>query len=267
MAHPPSTIWNLRHHPEHLHPSRGEGDLPDGSAAPPSSPLLGAPGKRREDKNITFELRNKSTHSSHTELPRGTSATLSGRQAAVSGRLFKEDTNHHHHQADWKKEEDNRKKKKKERTYLLVLEPETSPGSSVPASSKPSVLSAATSTSSSGTAATPPSPRGRGKGAGGTGSQGSKLNIDIDTHSDLNLNFNGALHAQTCLTTAAYIGTDISALNLNLMGGKTTALGECVQTDQWEGRMVSNRNTATVLASNIVPQAVATPRGVAMPPK
>ena len=134
----------------------------------------------------------------------------------------------------------------------------------MPASSKPTVLTASSS-SSSGTEATPPGPGGRGKGAGGTGSQGSKRNIDIDTHSDLN--FNGALHAQTCLTTAAYIGTDISALNLNLMGGKTTALGDCDQTDQWEGRMISNRNTATVLASNIVPQAVATPRGVAMPPK
>ena len=106
--------------------------------------------------------------------------------------------------------------KKKEKTYLLVPGPEASPGSSVPASSKLSDTFAATSTSSSGAAAAPPTPRGRGKGAGGTGSQGSKFYIDT--------NFNGALHAQNCLTTAAYNCTQILAQDLNLGGGKTTAL-------------------------------------------
>ena len=96
------------------------------------------------------------------------------------------------------------------------------------------------------------------------GSQGSKDNIFNDTHFEFD--FNGALHAQTCLTTAAYIGTQISARTLNLMGGKTTALGKPVRADQWEERRFSNRNTTTVLANNIVPQAVAIPRGVAMPP-
>jgi hypothetical protein len=52
MAHPPSTVWNLQHHPDHLLPSLGGRDLSDGSAAPPSSPLLRAPGKKKEDENI-----------------------------------------------------------------------------------------------------------------------------------------------------------------------------------------------------------------------
>ena len=52
---------------------------------------------------------------------------------------------------------------------------------------------------------------------------------------------------------------------MNLGGGKTTALGETVQVDQWEERRPSNQNRDASLASNIVPQADATPRGVAMP--
>jgi hypothetical protein len=114
-------------------------------------------------------------------LPRGTTSTLQGSSSLLSGRRVKED----HHEG-WKIEED--KKKEQKKTYLLVPEPEASPGSSVPAFGKLSDTIAATSALSSGTAAAPPTPRGRGKGAGGTESQGSKDFIDT--------NFNGALHAQ-----------------------------------------------------------------------
>ena len=147
--------------------------------------------------------------------------------------------------------------KKKEKTYPLVPEPEASPGSSVPASSKLSDTFAASSTSSSGAAAASQTPSGRGKGAGGTGTQGSKRNID--TH------IIDALHAQDCQTTAAYNCTQISAQILNLGGRKTTALGNTEQADQWEERRTFNRNRDASLASNNLPQADATPRGVAMP--
>jgi hypothetical protein len=118
MAHPPSTVWDLHNHPDLL-PSLGGRDLPDGSAAPLSSPLLGAPGKGKEDENIALE--SKPTQSSLRTLPRGTSATLPGSSATLSERRVKEGENHHE---GWKIEED---KKKKQKTYLLVPEPEASP--------------------------------------------------------------------------------------------------------------------------------------------
>ena len=49
------------------------------------------------------------------------------------------------------------------------------------------------------------------------------------------------------------------------MGGrKTTALENTVKADQWEERRATNLNRDASLASNIVPQDVATPRGVAI---
>ena len=84
MAHPPSTVWKLQHHQDHLLPShQGGRDLPDGSATPPSSPLQRAPRNERENENIALE--NTSTHSSRT-LPRGTSSTSPGSSTILSGR-------------------------------------------------------------------------------------------------------------------------------------------------------------------------------------
>ena len=190
MAHPPSTVWKLPHHQDHILPyHQGGRDLPDGSATPPSSPLQRAPRNERGNENITLE--NTSTHSSRT-LPRRTRSTSPGSSTIMSGRrrrLREEEI----HCAGWKMQEEI---KKKEKMYLLVPDPEASPGSSVPASSKPSDTFAASSTSSSGAAAASPTPIGRGKGAGGTGRQGNMRNIDTQ-----NID---ALHAQDCQTTAAY---------------------------------------------------------------
>jgi hypothetical protein len=117
----------------------------------------------------------------------GSSTILSGRRR----RLREEEI----HCEGWKMKEEITKK---EKTYLLVPEPEASPGSSVPASNKPSDKFAASSTSSSGAAAASQTPSGR-VGLG----QGSKRNID--TH------IIDALHAEDCQTTAAYNCTQISA--------------------------------------------------------
>jgi hypothetical protein len=158
MAHPPSTVSNL--HPDHLLPSLGGRDLPDGSAAPPSSPLLGTPGNRSEDKNIELEI--KARQSSRT-LPGRTSSSSPGISTILLGRCVKEEEDEI--QEGWKIKEE----KKKQKTYLLVPEPGASPRSSVPAFSRSSDSSAATSTTSSGTAAASTAPRGRGQGARGTG--------------------------------------------------------------------------------------------------
>jgi hypothetical protein len=230
----------------------GGRDLSDGFATPPSSPLQRAPRNKREYENILLE--NTSTQSSRTssrKWPRGTTSKSPGSSTILSGRRLREEENHHE---GWKMEEDI---KKRQKTYLLVPELESSPGSSVPASRKLSDTFAATSTSSSGAAAAPPTPRGRSKWAGGTGTQGSKRNIDPQ--------FIDALHAQNCQTTAAYNCAQILAQILNFGGRKTTALKNTEQADQWEERRPSNRNTDASLASNIVPKADATPKGVAMP--
>jgi hypothetical protein len=50
-----------------------------------------------------------------------------------------------------------------------------------------------------------------------------------------------------------YICTHISAQDLNLVGGKTTALIEPGQADQWEEGRPSNLNRDASLASNIMP--------------
>ena len=94
----------------------------------------------------------------------GRSLSSSGRSSSSSGR-YKEEEEHLEQKArckDWKKEE-------KKNTYLLVPEPGTSPGTSVPASSRSLTSSAASSTSSPGTttaaSSTPGGRRGRWKGA------------------------------------------------------------------------------------------------------
>jgi hypothetical protein len=60
------------------------------------------------------------------------SRRLPGRTQKISGRGVREEENY---REVWKKDEERKKEEKK--TYLLEPEPDASPGSSVPASSKP----------------------------------------------------------------------------------------------------------------------------------
>jgi hypothetical protein len=53
--------------------------------------------------------------------------------------------------------------------------------------------------------------------------------------------------------------------NFEFGGRKTTALENTELADQWEEKRTANRNRDASLASNIMPQADATPRVVAMP--
>jgi hypothetical protein len=123
IAHPPSTVWELQHHQDHLLPSLGGRDLPDGSATPSSSPLQRAPRDKRNYEKMKLKLKTTLTQSSRR---------LPGRTQKMSGRGVREEEND---REVWKKDEERKKEEKK--TYLLEPEPDASPGSSVPASSKP----------------------------------------------------------------------------------------------------------------------------------
>ena len=61
--------------------------------------------------------------------------------------------------------------------------------------------------------------------------------------------------------TAGYDCTGTLLPNLNLWGGKTTALVGPPQTDQWEGRDASNLDRDASLARNIARKTDAIPRG------
>jgi hypothetical protein len=103
---------------------------------------------------------------------------LSGRTPKLSGRGVREEENV---REVWREEEkvrevcktDEGRKKEQKKTYLLVSEPEASPGSSVLSSSKPADTPAASSSSSLGAEASSQT-IGRRKGSGGRGNQGTK---------------------------------------------------------------------------------------------
>jgi hypothetical protein len=264
-AHPPSTdydyVLNLDHPPDGTAKPGSPGgcrDLPEGSAAPPSSPSLsGTPGKELE---LKLKLECKKSEMNQPQLSEklpGRSSSISPgrrRSSSSSGRSRKkEELLEHLEEKEGcqvrKKEEENMKKNE---TYLLVPEPGASPGTSVPASSISVTTSAATSSLIGAITGTFTPGGRRGRGERGTDSQG-KFSFK---------NINENLYEKTSCQTAAYICTGTLLPFLNLTSGKTTALTELTLADQWEDRESCNLQTEASLARNITPATDATPGGL-----